>query len=155
MSEQRSICEQLEDALLDENLQSLAPELREHSATCPDCQVQVAMHQALANSFAGESVPQLSPAFDSGLARKLRTARPAVRSLSGWRLAAMLGYVAAAAALLRWALKDVPVPPIDLSAAWIQIAVFLAVPVTLLLAVAASRWLPSSKPRLGPLALGL
>lgn len=38
-------------------------------------------------------------------------------------------------------------PTIDLSTPWVPAAVFLAVPLTLMLAIAASRWLPGPGPQ--------
>lgn len=57
----------------------------------------------------------------------------------------MLAYTTAALALVGWVFKDVPLRTIDLSAPWVTAAVFLAVPLTLMLAIGVSRWLPGSE----------
>ena len=44
--------------------------------------------------------------------------------------------------VLGWALKDVALPTIDTSAAWIPVAVLGVVPLSFMLAIAASRLLP-------------
>ncbi len=48
----------------------------------------------------------------------------------------------AALGLLGWALKGGPLPTIALSAAWVPVAALVAVPLTFMLAIAASRWIP-------------
>jgi predicted anti-sigma-YlaC factor YlaD len=155
MSDHFSTCTRLEEALLEGELQTLPDALREHSATCPDCREQVAVHGSLLTAFAGHPVPELSASFDAQLGKKLRATKPRIHPLSGWRLAAMLGYAAIAILSLDWALRDVPLPAIDPSSPWVAAAAFLAVPLTLALAVTASRWLPGPGMWRSPMALGL
>ena len=143
MSEQNLKCTEIESWILEPVSQDLPPELNDHLTTCSGCKEQVWLHQSLVAAFVEEAVPELSSSFEAGLEKKLAGARLAVTPLAGWRRVAMIGYAAVATAFLAWALRDVPLPTIDISAPWVLVGVFLAVPLTLLLAVAASRWLPA------------
>ena len=102
----------------------------------------------LVATFAEEHVPELSPAFQTGLEHKL-TAAIHVEPLRGWRLAAFAGYAVAAAAFLRWIFVKFPLPAIsvDLSSPWVSIAALIAVPLTFLLTIAATRLLPAPRVR--------
>ena len=86
---------------------------------------------------------------------KLAAATVDVRPLSGWRLAAMLGYAAVAIRIAGGLLRSMTLPAIDLSAPWVPVIAFAAVPLTFMLAITVSRWLPAPKRELGSLALGL
>lgn len=155
MSDEKVSCEQIGQWLAEQRSAEMPLEWSGHLENCSECREQMLTHQSLVVAFADEVVPELSTNFDAGLERKLAAAGLEIRPLAGWRKAAMMAYGAAAVGILGWALRDVPLPTIDLSAPWVPVAVFVAVPLTLLLAVAASRWLPAPGPKLGPPALGL
>lgn len=141
MAEKRTDCDRFDQWLIEGGTGLESSERRRHRAGCAECQKQWRAHQMLAATFAEEPVPELSAAFEAGLTRKLG-AGIEVRPLRGWRKAALLAYVAAAAGLLGWALRGAPLPTIDPAAPWVPVAAFIAVPLTLLLAIAASRWIP-------------
>ena len=141
MSEQRVECDRFDRWLLESGTELESREWGDHLDGCAECRVQWQAHQMLAVTFAEEVVPELSPGFEAGLDRK-RASQVQIRPLSGWRRAAMLAYVAAALGLLGWALKGVPLPSIDLSAPWVGVAALITVPLTFMLAIVASRWLP-------------
>jgi hypothetical protein len=105
-------------------------------------------HLILVATLGEKGAPELSPAFQVGLERKLASVVE-VRPLEGWRKATMVAYGAASIGMVGWALRNVPLPTIDLSAPWVAVAAFIAVPLTFLLAIAASRWLPSLRPPRG------
>ena len=139
MSEPRS-CDRFDRWLAEGD--GLAPP--DHFEGCPECRQQWLAHAALAATFEGDAAPALSPGFEAGLERKLAGVVE-VRPLRGWRRAAMVGYVVAALGALGWALRSVPLPAIDPSAPWLGITTFVAVPLTFLLAIAASRWIPGPR----------
>ena len=141
MCEQRLDCDRFDKRLLEGGTELEHHGWGNHLDGCSGCRDQWHAHQMLAVAFAEEVVPELSPAFEAGLDRK-RAAVVEIRPLSGWRTAAMAAYIVAALGLLGWALKDVPLPTIDLSASWVPVAALIAVPLTFMLALAASRWLP-------------
>lgn len=143
MSENRTHCEQIDQWIVERSSDEIPPELSGHLERCACCRQQAVIHQSLVAAFAGEDVPDLSSSFEEGLERKLAAARVDSRPLAGWRRAAMIAYGAAAAGIVGWALRDVPLPTIDVSAPWVPVVAFIAVPLTLMLAVAASRWLPA------------
>ena len=155
MSDEGTRCEQVGQWLLEPGFSELAPELSGHAESCDSCREQVWLHHSLAAAFAEEDVPELSANFNAGLEKKLVGARVEVRRLAGWRMAAMLGYAVAATGISGWALRGIPMPTIDLSAPWVPVAMFIAVPMTLLLAVTASRWLPGPAPKAQQRALAL
>ena len=141
MSDEPRSCDRFDRWLL-EGDRATVPEHFQH---CVECRPQWQAHAALATTFAGEAVPELSFGFEAGLDRKLAAVvevRP-LRPLRGWRRAAMVGYVAAGLGALGWALRDVPLPAIDPSAPWLGVATFVAVPLTFLLAIGVSRWIPA------------
>ena len=153
MSEQHTDCDRFEDWLLEGGGDSSAWHL--HLEECSSCRQQWASHQMLVASFAEAAVPELSPAFQAGLEHKLQTA-VRVEPLRGWRLAAFAGYALAAAAFLRWIFFRFPLPSIsiDPSSPWVSIAALIAVPLTFLLAIAATRLLPTRRDTgVNPLAL--
>ena len=134
-------CDRFDQWLLEDGATLDSPVWREHLQGCAECREQWHAHQLLAATFAEEEVPELSPAFDAGLDRKIASIVE-VRPLRGWRTAAMIAYVAAALGLLGWALKDVPLPTIDPSSPWVAVVAFIAIPLTFWLAIAASRLIP-------------
>ena len=130
-------CERFDHWLLEGGTEVDSPVWREHLEGCAGCREQWHAHHLLAATFAEEPVPQLSPAFEAGLDRKLASVIE-IRPLRGWRVAAMIAYVAVAVALLGWAFKTVQLPTIDLTAPWVPVVALLAVPLTFWLAIAAS-----------------
>jgi hypothetical protein len=136
-------CKQLSEWLFEGKSAELTPQRAEHMDTCAGCREQWHAHQSLVAAFANAEVPELSPAFDAALERKLKAAPVEIRPLRGWRTVAMIVYSAAAIGIVGWALRDISLPTIDLSAPWVPIAVFIAVPLTFMLAIAVSRWLPA------------
>ena len=144
-------CERFEDRLGEAGGAVDAAAWDEHLTDCASCRAQWTTHRLLVATLADEPVPQLSSGFDAGLEHKL-VADVEVRPLSGWRILALGGYAAGAAALMGWILERYPLPEIsiDLSDPWLSAAAFLAAPITLWLAAAASRFLPSrsGKPEL-------
>jgi hypothetical protein len=155
MSEERVDCERIAEVLLEPGDREIPDGWQGHLETCASCREQVVGHQCLIVALSDEELPELSSSFDAGLERKLAAARVEIRPLRGWRKAAMIAYVAVATGIAGGVLRNVPVPTIDLSAQWVPVAVFVAVPLTFLLAIAASKWLPVPRAKLGPLALGL
>lgn len=141
MAETRDRCDRFADWLLDGGDDPAGGDWQRHLEECGGCRAQWQAHRALALTFAAEPVPELSPAFATGLERKLASGAE-TRRLRGWRLAALLAYAGAALGLLGWALRDVPLPAIDPAAPWVAVATLLAVPLSLLVAIAASRWMP-------------
>lgn len=134
-------CERFDQWLLEGGTEIESPVWREHLESCAECREQWHAHWLLAQAFADEAVPELSPAFGAGLDRKLASVVE-IRPLRGWRVAAMIAYAAAAIGLLGWAFKTVQLPTIDLTSPWVPVAAFLAVPLTFWLAIAASRLIP-------------
>ena len=118
---------------------------REHLDRCDGCREQWRAHRLLTETLGAEAVPELSPRFAGDLRRRLET-EPPVRPLAGWRLAALVAYGTFALGLVGWALRDAPVEAVDLSAPWVGVVAFVAVPLSLLLALTASRWLPELPP---------
>ena len=155
MSDEHQYCDRVAEWLLDPDRKGSPPELSDHLESCASCRDQLWIHQSILAAFVEEEIPELSPGFEAGLERKMAEARVEVRSLSGWRRAALIAYGVVALCILGWALRGIELPGIELSAPWVPVAAFGAVPLTLALAAAASRWLPAPKGRLGPSALGL
>ena len=141
MSEKRIECDRFDQWLLEGGTELESRVWGDHLEGCAECREQWHAHQMLAVTFAEEEVPEPSPAFEAGLDRKLASVVE-IRPLRGWRRAAMLAYSVVAFGLLGWLLKDVPLPTLDLSAPWLGLVACLAVPLTLMLAIAASRWMP-------------
>ena len=141
MSETRTDCDRFDQWLLEGFTTLDGPMWADHLDACAECRDQWHAHQMLVVAFAEEEVPELSPAFEAGLDRKLASVVE-IRPLSGWRTVAMLAYVAAALSLLGWALQGVPLPTIDLSARWVAVVALIGVPLSFMLAITASRWLP-------------
>jgi predicted anti-sigma-YlaC factor YlaD len=146
MTDPRYDCDRFAEWMLETGGPPESPFVPDHLETCSECRDQWHAHRMLAVNFADLRVPELSPTFEATLDRKLAS-RVEIRPLRGWRKAAMLTYAAAALALVGWALEDVPLPTIDLSTPWVPAALFLAVPLTLMFAIAVSRWLPGSGAR--------
>jgi hypothetical protein len=134
-------CERFDQWLLEGSTELESPVWREHLNNCDECSEQWVAHQMLALTFAEEPVPELSPNFEAALDRKIASAVE-IRPLSGWRKAAMFGYGVAALGVLAWVLKDYRLPTIDLSSPWVPIAALVAVPLTFMLAIAASKLIP-------------
>lgn len=137
-------CQRFDDWLAEAAPEAEAGRWREHLGGCAHCRAQWLAHRALVAALAGEPMPELSPAFAAGLERKLE-AEVEVRPLTGWRVLALGGYAAGAVVLMRWILERYPLPDIavDLSGPWLPFAALLAAPLTLWLAAAASRLLPT------------
>jgi len=146
MSENHTDCDRFEAWLLEGATTSVLDAWQPHLEACADCRQQWQTHQMLVATFAQEAVPELSPAFDAGLQRKIDSAIE-TKPLKGWRLVAMAGYAVIAALLLRWVFARFPLPPmtIDPASPWTLIMVSLAVPFSLWLAIGATRWLPPIK----------
>ncbi|MDP6580383.1 MAG: hypothetical protein QF681_06985 [Vicinamibacterales bacterium] len=149
MSDTRTDCDRFEGWLLEGDTELASHEWRTHLDGCSACQQQWHADQMLTVTFADEAVPELSPAFAHSLDRML-VPRTESRPLAGWRQLAMLTYGATALGLLVWTLKDVTLPAIDLSAPWVPVATLIAVPLSFLVAIAASRWLPGRAVSRGP-----
>lgn len=147
MSDERTTeCRHFEDRLAYATPGEDLSDWQKHLAECPACELQWRMHAALLATLADEPVPNLSPAFPAGLQRKLETDIE-VRPLGGWRILLLGGYAAGVIALMSWIFDKYPLPEIsiDPSSPWITVAAFLATPLTLLGAAAASRFLPQPK----------
>ena len=155
MSENHTDCNRFAAWLLDGAPGTESPAWSPHLESCSRCREQWSAHQMLVATFAEETVPELSPSFDSGLQHKLN-ATLEVKPLRGWRLAAMIGYAMIAALLLRWTFARFPLPAIsiDPSSPWTVALAIVAVPLTLWLAIGATRWLPPMG-RIGFTRLGL
>lgn len=142
-------CDRFDKWLLEDGTELESPVWRDHLKGCAECREQWHAHKMLAATFADEKVPELSPGFDAGLDRKIASAIE-IRPLRGWRTAAMLAYVAIALGLLGWLLERVTLPTIDLSAPWVPVVAFIAIPLTFMLAIAASRLIPMRRIGSGP-----
>ena len=146
MSDQHTDCQQFEDWLLEDGHQGDASPWRVHLESCANCREQWTAHQMLVATLAEEPVPELSPAFEAGLQRKLDAAVE-VKPLAGWRLAAMAGYALLSALLMGWIFTKFPLPSIDTSSPWAMVGALIAVPLSLWLTAAATRLLPSQRPK--------
>ena len=154
MSDRPTDCDRFEDWLL-EGDRADASAWEAHLTTCAGCREQWAAHRMLVEAFAGDTVPEPSPAFQAGLERKL-AARIRVAPLRGWRLAALVGYAVTAAVLLGWVFAKFPPVTISLDSAspWTRTLALLAVPISLWLTTVAAKLLPTQRPRItGPLTL--
>lgn len=138
MSESHTDCQRFEDFLLEGASADDLGTWQSHHETCAGCQAQLTAHQLLAATFADEPVPELSTSFAAGLQRKIDTAVE-IKPLTGWRMAAMIGYALLAAVLLGWVFVRFPV---NLGSPWTMGVAMVAVPLTLWLVVAITRWLP-------------
>ncbi len=127
----------------------LSEDLRKHLDACPECQAQWTIDGLLREAFAESTVPTLSQDFERRLeariAKRAATSRLRHLPLRGWRLAALGAYAALAAAALAWLFRDVSWPRLDPSSPALAVATLAAVPLSLILAVAASRWLPAGR----------
>ena len=141
MADTHATCERFEELLLERSAELESGVWSNHLASCAGCREQWQAHTALMATFAAERVPELSLAFEAGLERKIEASLQVV-PLKGWRLAAMTAYAAAALVVLWWALSGVRLPTIDPSSPWVFIMVLVAAPLSLLLAMAASRLIP-------------
>ena len=83
----------------------------------------------------------MSPSFAVRLDRAA-VAAAEVRPLRGWRRVLMAVYAAGAFGVLGGVLRGAGLPTVDLSSPWLIVATLLSVPLTFMLAIAASRWLP-------------
>ncbi len=139
-------CQEFEEDLLRGGAELDLEGWHSHLETCESCRQQGSMHQLLVACLAEVPVPELSPGFEAGLRRKLEE-RIEVRPLRGWRVAAMAAYAFMGALLLRWVFGRFPLPSIaiDPASPWILGLALLAVPLTLWLAIGATRWLPSGR----------
>lgn len=144
MSEHQDECNRLEAWLLD-GAPGIESRVRTpHLEDCATCREQWVAHQILTATFAEEAVPELSPAFDAALQRKIDAAIE-IKPLKGWRLVAMVGYAMIAAVLLRWVFARFPLPTIsiDPSSPWTVALAIAAVPFTLWVTIGVTRWMPS------------
>ncbi len=148
MSELSRECEDFAGWLL-ESTESESPAWRDHLERCKGCRAQADAHSMLTSAFAAEPVPELSDAFESRLARRLAPELE-IRPLAGWRRAAMVAYIVVSLILLGWSLRAVELPTIDLSAPWVPVAALVAVPLSLMLAIRVSGWLPAGLRPRGP-----
>ena len=148
MSENRTDCERFEALLAGGTPESEVPTWHGHLAGCAGCREQWVAHQMLVAAFNEVPVPELSPAFEAGLQRKIDAAIE-VKPLTGWRTAAMLGYALTAFVLLGWVFTKFPVPSISIDPAspWTMALAIAAVPLTIWLTIGATRWLPSMRSR--------
>ena len=144
MSETRPTCDRFDQWLLDGGTYLAPSGWGPHVDACVECRDQWHAHQMLGLTFAHEAVPILSPAFAVRLARSLAPT-VTIRPLSGWRRAVLLAYGAVGVGGLGWALRAVPIPTIDLAAPWVPVASLIAVPLTLMLAIAVSRLIPGRR----------
>ncbi len=121
---------------------------RDHIDRCAECREQWVSHRILVAAFASEDVPELSPAFQAGLDRKLETA-VRVKPLTGWRRVALVVYAAIAIALMNWVLGKFPLPEISIDATspWTIVTAMLVVPLSLWLTMLATRLLPRQRPK--------
>jgi len=145
MSEKPTDCESFEAWLLEGAPDTESQGWILHLEGCSGCRDQWVAHQMLVATFGKEAVPELSQDFDAGLQRKLDAALE-IQPLRGWRLVAMAGYAVIAALLLRWVFTRFPLPSlsIDPFSPWTVVLAIAAVPLTLWMTIAATRWLPSS-----------
>ena len=151
MSENHTDCERFEALLLDDasdpNLQdSNMQAWHRHLEDCSECRQQWVAHQMLVATFDEVPVPELSPAFEAGLQRKIDFSIE-VKPLAGWRRVAMIGYALLAIGLMGWVFKRFPLPPVSIDPAspWIMALAIAAVPLTLWLTIGLSRWLPAKR----------
>ncbi len=144
MSEPRLNCERFDQWLLDGGADLEPSGWSSHVDACAGCRDQWHAHQMLALTFDHEAVPRLSPAFAVRLDRSLAPT-VTIRPLSGWRRAVLLAYGAVGVGGLGWALRAVPLPTIDLAAPWVPVASLIAVPLSLMLAIAVSRLIPGRR----------
>jgi len=144
MFEHTTDCDRFETLLLEGGPNADVRDWHDHLAGCAGCREQWATHQMLVATFAEEAVPELSPAFDTGLQRKLDEAIR-VRPLRGWRIAALAAYALAAVAFMRWLLIRFPLPEnaLDPASPWTLALAMIAVPLSLWLTAAATRLLPA------------
>ena len=138
----RTDCESFEAWLLDAP-DSEGAAWRSHLEGCAACSEQWRTHRMLLAIFADQEVPEVSPAFQANLERKLRR-DVRVEPLDGWRLAALTAYAVGAVGLLRWIFSYAPLPSIDLASPWVAGLALVSVPLTFGLAIAATRLLPSA-----------
>lgn len=139
-------CERFEEWLLEARPDD-PPTWRSHLDACAGCRAQWQTHRMLAATLGEESVPEFSAAFDAGLERKLAATAVRVEALRGWRLAAMAGYALAGGAILRWLFLAFPLPALDPGSPWLLVAALLVVPLSFSLAIAATKLLPTQRPR--------
>lgn len=146
MSENRTDCSSFEAWLHDGAPDTESQSWTSHLEDCSACREQWVAHQMVVATFAEEAVPELSLGFEAGLQSKISAAIE-VNPLRGWRLAAMAGYAAIAAVLLRWVFSRFPLPsiPIDPSSPWIMALAITAVPLSLWMTIGITRWLPSRR----------
>lgn len=146
MSDHHQDCERFEALLPDSPTAEEVRAWHGHLAQCPDCRDQWTAHQMLVEAFSEVAAPELSSRFEAGLRRKIE-ATVEVRPLSGWRAAAMLGYVLVALVALGWVFERFPLPSIsiDPSSPWTVGLAIAAVPLTLWLTIGVTRWLPSRR----------
>lgn len=144
MSENHTDCSRFEAFLFGGAPDSEIHSWHAHLEGCEGCRDQWTTHQMLEAVFAEEAAPALSPAFEAGLQRKLETTTIEVKPLRGWRVAAMGGYAVLAVLLLGWIFSKFPLPSIsiDPTSPWALGLAMAAVPITLWLTIAATRWLP-------------
>lgn len=146
MSESRTDCQRFEEALLDSGPDADLRSWHDHLEGCAGCREQWAAHRMLVATLAEEVVPELSPAFQAGLHSKIDLALE-FKPLRGWRLVAMIGYALAAVLLLRWVFTQSPLPALDLSSPWVTVAALIVVPLSFWLTIAATRLLPTARPK--------
>ena len=144
MSEHHTDCERFEARLLEDGADLDVRDWHDHLTGCAGCREQWHAHQMLLATFAEEAVPELSPAFEVGLARKLDAAIE-VKPLRGWRVAVLAAYALAAVAFLGWLFTRFPLPSIsiDASSPWTTVAAMIAVPLSFWLTAVVTRVLPA------------
>ncbi len=148
-------CSRFEDWLLESGDPTEVGRFQPHLDSCAGCREQWTSHQLLVATFAGETVPELSPAFPAGLDAKLEPVRIKVSPLTGWRRAALIAYAALAVALMTLVLKRFPLPDLalDTTSPWTMVIAMLIVPLSLWVTMLATRILPRPRGKGAMLAL--
>ena len=145
MSDRHAVCDAFDEWLLDAGAVALPADWAAHVGECPRCGAQWDAHGLLTAALAARAVPELSRGFDARLHRALAARQVTTRPLRGWRVAAMAAYMTGGAGGLYAMLPAVPMPRVDPAAPWVVLSTLVAVPLSFVLAIAVSRWLPARR----------